>query len=544
MGLSLVAVFLYSGSMSTSEIVAAQQRPAGTSSCCRCRSCVYVVSMVGETNRAPFDLAEAEGELVGGFHTEYSLAEVRAVLPRRVHQHGHRLGAGHHAVPRRLARPLADRGHLGRREPRLVADALVRRQARGCFMFFFVWLRGSLPRVRYDQFMGSAGSSSSRSPWSGWCWSPPSARCATRTATSRRSLLVHRRRHRWSLLLVSLRRSTCSGTARTRRAEGATARRRPERDRPASPAATPCRRCPASRLQPVPRRPSRSAAPNWRRRAPDARTTTRATEQHGGPAMPELLGPVAGFGVTFRPCSASGRPSSTPRQAADRAALPRPPPAQPAPRRPGEVRRLRAVRLGLPGRRDLRRGRATTPRTERYSPGRALRPRLPDQLPALHLLRPVHRGLPDPRADDDQRVRAGRPHPRGADLREGAAAGPAAEGMLAGAAPDGRGMDGARLLPGRGHRGHARHSAWVDGTRPSSPTRRRPRPRRRRPTAASARRERRRRHAPSAARHARRTSTARRSCSGSSAPIAVLGALGTALRQEGRARALSRGRRR
>ncbi|EUA56080.1 NADH dehydrogenase family protein [Mycobacterium intracellulare 1956] len=71
MGLSFAAVFLYAGSMSTSQIVAAQDRvwyvflllPSFV---------IYLISMVGETNRAPFDLPEAEGELVAGFHTEYS----------------------------------------------------------------------------------------------------------------------------------------------------------------------------------------------------------------------------------------------------------------------------------------------------------------------------------------------------------------------------------------------------------------------------------------------------------------------------------------
>ncbi|MBE3074441.1 MAG: NADH-quinone oxidoreductase subunit H, partial [Actinobacteria bacterium] len=71
MGLSLVAIFLYSGSMSTSQIVASQKSlwfiiPAFFS------FLVYVVTMVGETNRLPFDLSEGEGELTGGFHTEYS----------------------------------------------------------------------------------------------------------------------------------------------------------------------------------------------------------------------------------------------------------------------------------------------------------------------------------------------------------------------------------------------------------------------------------------------------------------------------------------
>ena len=71
MGLALVAVFLYSGSMSTSQIVDAQSSlwyilPAFFS------FVVYVITMVGETNRLPVDLAEGEGEIVGGFHTEYS----------------------------------------------------------------------------------------------------------------------------------------------------------------------------------------------------------------------------------------------------------------------------------------------------------------------------------------------------------------------------------------------------------------------------------------------------------------------------------------
>src|SRR5690242_4215617 len=84
MGLALVAVFLYSGSLSTSEIVAAQNPghqdywlgvipiPTWYALILLPSFVIYVISMVGETNRAPFDLPEAEGELAGGFHTEYS----------------------------------------------------------------------------------------------------------------------------------------------------------------------------------------------------------------------------------------------------------------------------------------------------------------------------------------------------------------------------------------------------------------------------------------------------------------------------------------
>ena len=72
MGLALVAVFLYAGSMSTSEIVAGAEPHLVRASRCFPSFVIYVIAMVGETNRAPFDLPEAEGELVGGFHTEYS----------------------------------------------------------------------------------------------------------------------------------------------------------------------------------------------------------------------------------------------------------------------------------------------------------------------------------------------------------------------------------------------------------------------------------------------------------------------------------------
>jgi NADH-quinone oxidoreductase subunit H len=150
MGLSFVAVFLYAGSMSTSEIVSAQASvwfgvillPSFL---------IYITAMTGETNRAPFDLPEAEGELVGGFHTEYSslkfalffLAEYINMVT--VSALATTLFLGGWMAPWPLS--LWDGANSGW-WPMLWW--LIKVQI---FIFGFIWLRGTLPRLRYDQFM-------------------------------------------------------------------------------------------------------------------------------------------------------------------------------------------------------------------------------------------------------------------------------------------------------------------------------------------------------------------------------------------------------
>ncbi|HEX7660830.1 MAG TPA: NADH-quinone oxidoreductase subunit NuoH [Pseudonocardiaceae bacterium] len=150
MGLSIVAVIIQAHSLSTADIVAAQQNgwyfwiliPSFL---------IYLISMVGETNRAPFDLPEAESELVGGFHTEYSslkfalffLAEyVNMVVVSCV---ATTLFLGGWRAPWPLSLwSGANSGWL----PAVwfIIKTLI-------FLFVFIWLRGTLPRFRYDQFM-------------------------------------------------------------------------------------------------------------------------------------------------------------------------------------------------------------------------------------------------------------------------------------------------------------------------------------------------------------------------------------------------------
>jgi NADH-quinone oxidoreductase subunit H len=168
MGLSIVAVFMTAGSMSTSEIVHAQAGttptglnvlgwhptvPSWYAILLIPSFVIYAISAVGETNRAPFDLPEAESELVGGYLTEYSsfkfamfyLAEYIAMI--NVSAVCTTLFLGGWRVPW----PISSINHGMFNDgwwPMLwfFAKVLI-------LLFGFIWLRATLPRLRYDQFM-------------------------------------------------------------------------------------------------------------------------------------------------------------------------------------------------------------------------------------------------------------------------------------------------------------------------------------------------------------------------------------------------------
>jgi NADH-quinone oxidoreductase subunit H len=150
MGLSIVGVVLYAGSLGTSDIVAAQEQQGWYFYLLPVSFVIYAISMVGETNRAPFDLPEAESELVGGFHTEYSSMKFAMFfLAEYVNM----------VIVSALATTLFLGGWMF---PFVGADSALNHGWLPVIWFFaklflllfgFIWLRGTLPRLRYDQFM-------------------------------------------------------------------------------------------------------------------------------------------------------------------------------------------------------------------------------------------------------------------------------------------------------------------------------------------------------------------------------------------------------
>ncbi len=360
MGLSIVAVFLYAGTMSTSGIVAAQagdnrldffglefDGPSWYAVLLPVSFIIYVIAVVGETNRAPFDLPEAESELVGGFHTEYSslkfalffLAEYVNMVT--VSALAATLFLGGWRAPWPIS--IWDGANSGWWPLLWFLLKVV------AALFVFIWLRGTLPRLRYDQFMRF-----------GWKVLVPTAlvwilAVATMRTVSREADLSSGEVAVYvglpiaavvlAVLLVASRKSNePTRIAAVNAAAGSTNPTEPEVLPPVRTAAVPGTGRPSAAARPAPRAgspsrrwtswcrprpgwPARSRsppAPPWRRAAaarapPPGRTTVPdptpetspekrrggEVEQAGGtrsapaPRTSRLPGPAQGFGVTF-----------------------------------------------------------------------------------------------------------------------------------------------------------------------------------------------------------------------------------------------------
>jgi NADH-quinone oxidoreductase subunit H len=150
LGLAAAAVFLKSGSLSTHDIVAGQWslRDWNVLATGFVPFIIFLIAGTAELNRPPFDLVEAEQELVGGFHTEYSsirfamffLAEFMNVITMS-------------AIMVTLFFGGPNGFLFGPSWLKAILPTFWFMAKLFCFLFSFVWFRGTLPRFRYDQLM-------------------------------------------------------------------------------------------------------------------------------------------------------------------------------------------------------------------------------------------------------------------------------------------------------------------------------------------------------------------------------------------------------
>jgi NADH-quinone oxidoreductase subunit H len=167
MGLALVGALMFARTLSLSAIVSAQAgdsvwyliyQPLGF--------LIFLVSGIAENNRAPFDLPEAESELVAGFHTEYSgfrwslffMAEYAAMTIVSAVAVTVYLGGWYFPFVFRLTEA------KGYHNLYVIVSLLVFLVKLGAILYLYFWLRWTLPRFRYDQLMDI-----------GWKWLIPSA---------------------------------------------------------------------------------------------------------------------------------------------------------------------------------------------------------------------------------------------------------------------------------------------------------------------------------------------------------------------------------
>ncbi len=154
MGMSTVAVLLLAGNVALSDVIARQQQSTWFIFPLALAYFIFIVAAFAETNRVPFDLPEAEGELVAGYHTEYSamkfsmfyIAEysnmvTASALMATLFFGGYDIPftSWDDGPPWTIAKTLATLAMFSLKV--------------GFFLFLYIWVRWTLPRFRYDQLM-------------------------------------------------------------------------------------------------------------------------------------------------------------------------------------------------------------------------------------------------------------------------------------------------------------------------------------------------------------------------------------------------------
>ena len=154
MGMSTVCVLLVAGNVSLNEIIVQQTTMGWNVLVLSVAAFLFLVAAFAETNRVPFDLPEAESELIAGYHSEYSAMKF-SMFP--IAEYANMLTASAMFVTLFFGGwdiPFTQWDNSG---PATVLKSLLTlglfSAKIGFFVFFFIWIRWTLPRFRYDQLM-------------------------------------------------------------------------------------------------------------------------------------------------------------------------------------------------------------------------------------------------------------------------------------------------------------------------------------------------------------------------------------------------------
>ena len=153
MGLAVVSIILLAGSLRLNDIITDQQGSFFSWNIFRqpLAFLIFLIAVYAETNRLPFDLSEAEQELVGGYHTEYSSMKFAMFF---MAEYANMITAAALTVTLFFGGwdvPLLDEGSLGLFGALLSVLSFILKMS--FFLFLFIWVRWTFPRFRYDQLM-------------------------------------------------------------------------------------------------------------------------------------------------------------------------------------------------------------------------------------------------------------------------------------------------------------------------------------------------------------------------------------------------------